>query len=189
MRRIHPRVRLALSVCAAAAALSLLAPGAATASVPYTFTVLLQASFGGPLEQSGESDAGIDNSGFQFGFSVVSKGDIQIGGRLGSLDFDESLGGLSDASLDYVNIGGEYRFHEGFYDSGFYFGLGNYEVEGRDALGNVVSESSIGLAAGVTGEFEIAKRLGLMLELTGHVTDLETSELFLTAHVGVAIHF
>ena len=46
-----------------------------------------------------------------------------------------------------------------------------------------------GLALGVTGEFELTKKFGLMLEVTSHITDLETEELFITGHVGVAIHF
>lgn len=189
MSRIHPKASLVLCVLAVAAALSLAAPGGAAASEPYTFTVLLEGSLGGPLQESDGADSGLDNGGFQLGFSVVSKGDIHIGGRLGSIDFDEGLGGLSDVSLDYVNLGGEYRFHEGFYDSGVYFGLGNYEIEGRDGAGNVTTDDSIGLALGVTGEFEVTPKLGIMLELTSHITDLATEELFLTGHVGVAIHF
>ena len=189
MSRIHPRTSLVLSVFAVVAAVALALPGGAQATEPYTFTILLQGSFGGPLQESSGADSGLDNSGFQLGFTVVGKGEVQIGGRFGSIDFDDGLGGLGDASLDYVNVGGEYRFKEGFYDSGVYLGLGNYEIEGLDANGNVNSESSIGLAVGVTGEFELTKRFGLQLDLTTHVTDLAAAELFLTAHAGVAIHF
>ena len=141
------------------------------------------------MQESGGADSGVDNGGFQLGFSVVGQGEILIGGRLGSIDFDDGLGGLGDASLDYVNLGGEYRFSEGFYESGVYFGLGHYEVEGLDANGNVDTENSIGLAIGFTGEFELTKQFGLLLEVTSHVTDLAAAEVFLTAHAGVAVHF
>lgn len=189
MSRIRPQASLALSVLALAAVCALAAPGAAQATEPYTFTLLLQGSLGGPLQESGGRDSGLDNAGFQLGLSIVSKGDVHVGGRVGSIDFDDGLGGLRDASLDYVNIGGEYRFTEGFYESGVYVGLGNYEVEGTDVFGGVQSESSIGLALGVTGEFELTTRIGLALELTGHFTDLATEELFVTGHAGLAIHF
>lgn len=189
MSRIHRKASLALTVFPLATALALAAPSGAAAAEPYTFTFMLEGTIGGPLQESGNTDAGLDNDGFQLGFSVVSQGEIHVGGRVGSIDFDKGLAGLGDASLDYVHVGGEYRYREGFYDSGVYAGLGFYEVEGRDANGQVQTESSVGLALGLVGEFDFSPKVGLLLEVTSHITDLSTTELFLTGHVGVAFHF
>ena len=62
MSRIHPKASLVLSIFAVVAALALAVPGGAQASTPYTFTIVLEASLGGPLQESGgeakESSAG-----------------------------------------------------------------------------------------------------------------------------------
>lgn len=172
-----------------AAAFAFTAASGASAAETYTFTLLLEGSMGGAVQESDGSDSGLDNSGFQLGFSVVGTGEVHVGGRVGSMDFDEGLGGLGDASLDYVTLGGDYRFFEGFYDSGVFIGLGYYEVEGVGFFGEPETDSSLGVALGLTGEFEINPRTGLQLELTSHVTDLGIAELFLTFHAGLAIHF
>ena len=187
-RRERSRARLVLPVVALVTGLALALPGTASAIEPYTFTVILEGTLGGPLQES-EGDAGLDNSGFQLGFSLVGVGEVHIGGRLGSIDFDEGLGSLGDVDLDYLHLGADYRFREGFYDSGVYIGIGQYEIEGTTSAGTVIDEDSLGLALGVTGEFELAPNIGLMLEVTTHVTDLDAAELFLTGHAGVAIHF
>ena len=60
---------------------------------------------------------------------------------------------------------------------------------GIDAEGLDQSETSVGFVLGVTGEFEINRRFGFLIEFMGHVTEIENSNLFATGHAGLAVHF
>ena len=75
-------------------------------------------------------------------------------------------------SLRFVVAGGEYRFLESFYESGLFIGLGAYELEGTNLVGASDSESGAGLVLGATGEFEINRRVGFLIELLGDTTIL-----------------
>ena len=108
-------------------------------------------------------------------------------GRL-ALDEDESFGSLRDAELTYATIGGEYRSHQDFYESGVYVALGGYRLEGT-AAGRDSRDSSWGLAVGVTGELPLKRWLGVQAEISGHYIDFDEAQFFAMAHAGLAIHF
>ncbi len=165
-----------------------LAPVAVMAQDHYTYTLSGLGGFGGSLDAD---DSGLGNQSLGLGLSLLREDRVHIGLRLVELDFDaqEEIGSLRDVSLQYLTAGGEYRFLESFYESGLFLGLGLYEIEGLDAEGLRQSETSVGLVIGVTGEFEINRRFGFLLEFMGHVTNLEDSNLFATGHAGIAAHF
>ena len=178
--------RISRLVPIAAVVLSTLAPATVQAQDHYTYTLSGLGGVGGSLD-----DGGLGNESFGLGLSLLREDRVHIGLRLVKVDFDsqEQIGSLGDVSLQYLTAGGEYRFLESFYESGLFLGLGVYELEGLNSDGLRQSETSVGLVLGVTGEFEINRRLGFLLEFMGHVTNLDNSNLFATGHAGIAAHF
>jgi hypothetical protein len=184
MHRIHRKGRnIRETSLRALAGLALLTgllsfPGNAQAQETYSFTV---AGLGSDLS----------NTGFQVNLGMVTDARTHVAVRVGQLglDQDEFFGSLREAELTYATFAGEYRFNEGWYDSGVYLGLGGYRLEGVD-LGNSDSEdTALGLALGFTGEFKVNRWLGVLLELSGHWADFDESQIFGMAHGGLAVHF
>lgn len=167
----------------------LFAPAAVSAQEQYNFTVGLLGGIGGSPDAEPGDDLG--NTGYQLNLSMVTEPGTHVGFRLGQLglDNDELFGSLREAELSYVTVGGEYRFRQGYYDSGLYLALGGYRLEGLGFDDQDESDTAIGLAVGVTGEFEINRWLSLVLELSGHYADFEESQIFGMGHGGFAIHF
>lgn len=179
-----PCLLLALTLAA-----GLLTP-AASAQELYTFTVGALGGFGGSLDADPGDDLG--NLSYQLNFSIVTEPKTQLGLRLGQidLDIDESFSLLDDADLTYLTVAGEYRFSETFYQSGIYLGLGAYRLEGIDRfLLTSEEDTSFGVALGLTGEFELTRSLGVLVELSGHYADLDAAQVFIMGHVGLAFHF
>ena len=180
MRRLRLTLHLALM-----SLLFLAVAGAAAAQDNYPFRVSAFYGLGGADTDDGSS---YGNGTYQLGFSWVSDYAIQVGVRYGELSFDEGPGGRLGSDLTYVTIGGEYLFDEGYYTSGVYLGLGYYGLD-DDELPQFPSDDSVGLVLGLTGDFRIAKRFSILVELSGHYTDLDDVDLLAMGHVGVAFHF
>ncbi|MES1242432.1 MAG: outer membrane beta-barrel protein [Acidobacteriota bacterium] len=166
----------------------LLLPGAARAQEPYTFTVGLLGGLGGSLDADPGDDLG--NTGYQINLAMITDPRTHVGFRLGklALDSEDSFGSLTDAELSYVTVAGEYRFPESYYESGIYAGLGGYRLEGTRGVKDE-SDTALGLAVGVTGEFRITRWLAVLVELSGHYADFDEAQFFAMGHGGVAIHF
>jgi hypothetical protein len=173
---------------AAALALLALAP-TLEAQERYSFTASALGGIGGSVDA--DTGDGVDNPSFQLGFSVVTEPRTLIGVRLGRIGFDSAqpLDGLLDAELTYLTVGGEYRLDAGYYQSGLFVGLGAYRLDGRDLAGGDGEQTSVGLTVGTTGEFEITRRVGVLLELAGHYADLDRTQTFVQALGGVSVHF
>jgi hypothetical protein len=167
----------------------LLAPAAAVhASEARNFTVFGTAGLGGPLDAD-QPDPGLDNGTFQLGFSWVTQPQARVGIRLGSADLGDALEQLTDPTLDWLTIGGEYRYNETYFESGLYLGLGYYRLDGE--LGGVSEdESAVGVVLGATGEFPITPMFSIVGELSLHWADLErANQLFGFFHAGLAVSF
>ncbi len=163
-------------------------PGAARAQELYTFTAGLLGGVGGSLDADPGGDLG--NTGFQVNLTMVTEPRTHVGFRLGrlGLDSEDFFGSLSDAEMSYATISGEYRFPQGYYESGIYLGLGAYRLEGSRG-GRDEEETAPGLALGVNGEFRVTNWLGVLIELSGHYADFDEAQVFGMGHAGVAIHF
>jgi hypothetical protein len=164
---------------------------AAYAQERYTFTLGALGGLGGSLDADPGDDLG--NRGFQLNFGLITDPKTHLMARLGRLDLDtnEGFGRLQGAELDYLTVAGEYRYAQTFYESGVYFGLGGYRLTG-DLFGQPGAEeedTSFGVVLGLTGEFELSRRLGVLVEISGHWADLEEAQTFALAHVGLAFHF
>lgn len=167
----------------------LLAPAAASAQESYNFSVGLLGGLGGsPDADPGDS---LTNTGYQLNLTMVTEPQTHVGIRAGQLqlDKDEVFGSLTDADLSYVTVGGEYRFRESFYESGLFVALGGYRLEGTGLDLRDKSDTALGLSIGVTGEFEITRWLGFLVELSGHYADLDETQIFGMGHAGLSFHF
>jgi hypothetical protein len=152
----------------------------------YPFRVAAFAGVGGAVDDDDGNSLG--NGSFQLGFSWISDDSVLVGVRAGQIGFDEGPSGRQGSDLTYATIGGEYLFNEGYYTSGIYLGLGWYALD-EDELPQFPSEDAVGLALGVTGDFRLTARFSILVELSGHYTDLDAADLLAMGHVGVAFRF
>lgn len=144
------------------------------------------------LGPAGSVDGGsLSEIGYQLGFAVVTNDRGRLVIRAGESDFDtgNTPGSVVNGSFSWVTIGGEYRFTETLYDSGFFIGLGIYGQDGFVLGQGPVDDSTLGLALGVTGEFEAPRDFAVLVELMGHVVPSAPSELFASLMAGVAYKF
>lgn len=189
MNRTASTHRLRASLLAAAVLGALLAAPAASAQQLYSFTVSAAAGIGGSFDA--DPGDGVDHGTFQLMAGMVTEPRTLVGVRYGEIGFDsdEPLEGLFDADLTYLTLAGEYKFDQRYYEAGVYVGLGGYQLEGIDAGGADRDDSSFGLVIGVTGEFPITRRFGVVVEFAGHYTDLDDAQIFATGVGGLAVHF
>ena len=165
-----------------------LVPAAGRAQELYNYSVDLLGTLGG----SPDADPGssLTNTGYQVNLLLVTEPRTLVGIRTGqlALDKDGLFNDLADAKLTYATVGGEYRARQSSFESGLFVGIGGYRLEGTLPLRSV-SSSSWGLSLGVTSEFYVTRRIGILLELSGHYTDLDEVQFFVMGHGGVAVHF
>lgn len=170
---------------------ALLAPVPAAAQQElYLFSASALGGLGGSLDaEPGDS---LGNTGFQLAVSMLTDPKTHVGVRVGqmALDGDDRFGDLFDAELLYANVAGEYRYSHSYYDSGVYFGLGGYRLQGDDVFSLAEEdETALGGVLGVTGEFAITRRLGVLVELSGHWVNFDDQQVFVMGHAGFVVHF
>jgi hypothetical protein len=184
------RLRTATRALAAAGAF-LLALGASSEAQAqlHTFGVSAQGVVGGAFDTAGE-DPGLDQTGFQLGFSWDTWDQSRVGVRAARVSFsDELVDNVFDPELTYVTVAGEYQFNESFYKSGLYLGLGLYQMEGLVGV-ETQDDTSLGLVLGATGDFPMTDRFSLVVEISAHYADLELGARFFGfLSAGVAYRF
>ena len=84
----------------------------------YTYTLGILGGVGGALDT--DIDPGLGEAGFMVEALLVIEPRTHLGVRAGKLEIegDEGFEIYDSAELEYVNISGEYRFNQGFYDYG-----------------------------------------------------------------------
>lgn len=183
MHRIH------IWIASGAIALSCLGqPGSVAAQELHSFAIGVFGGIGGSFDV--EPDAGLENDALQLSFSMVTSSRTLFVARLGELDFaSEGFALFPQADLTYLTLGGEYRSRRSFYDSGLYFALGGYRLEGITAAGFNDEDTALGLAIGSTADFPINRWLSIQAELSGHFTDLDDAQFFGMLHLGATVKF
>lgn len=179
-----PKRLLAVAMLVAA-----LAPAAARAQDDYTFTAGLLGGFGGSFDQS--SDADLDHRTIEVALGMFTNDRTMTMVRFGELEFDSDLSveGLLDAELTFLTLAGEYRFRQPSYDYGVYLGLGGYQLSGFDPFEGEVDDRGLGLALGFTGDFDLTRRLSVVVEISAHYAFLDHADLYGMALGGLAVHF
>ena len=104
----------------------------------------------------------------------------------GTDDHDDPLVLRRDAMGDVEHISGdiEYRFSEFYGTTGLFAGVGMYRAEAEGE-----TETDYGFNAGVTGDFPISRRYGVILDATYHWTNLEFRPKYLTVGAGLRVRF
>ncbi len=166
---------------------AVLVPAGAVAQEDQPLEASLLFGLGGSFD---EDQSGLGNSGYQLGLSLGVARRTKVGVRFGEIDYaaGDFISSISQPTFSYVTVGGEYTFSERYYESGIYLGLGAYRLEGFQG-GQPFDDTTLGLVLGVTGEFEVTRRLGFVVEAAGHVADFGPARYFLTFHGGLAYHF
>ena len=157
---------------------------------PYSYDVGLLGGMGGSLDA--EPDTGLTNSAFGAHALMVIERFTLVGVRAARIELDEDQGfapGLGKGQLEYAALVGEYRYPKGFYDVGIYLGLGGYRVTGEFPDGEERSDTALGVAFGVTGEFELYRWLYLVADINAHYAFLEDANLFGGALIGLGFRF
>jgi len=171
-----------LTIATLVVGLGLAEPATAQSSNMYIGGLL---GIGGSLD--GQLDDGFNDLAYQleYGLFVERKGLVVV--RAGQM----SVAGSPDleGDLTYVNIAGEYRFFDRWYDSGVYAGLGWYGVGLDNANAGFLDDEGIGVVVGVTGDFSINEDWSVLVEFAGHWLDTELVRFAAAAHVGVAWKF
>lgn len=154
-----------------------------------TFLVGVLGGLGGAFE--GADDDSLDHRALELEFGVLTNDRTWAVARVGRLTFDGDLavGGLLDAELEFVTVAGEYRFRQPSYDFGMYLGLGGYRLAGRDGLAIDRDETALGLAFGLTGDFDVTRHLSIVGEFSAHYAFLDRADLYGLGLVGLAAHF
>lgn len=167
------------------------AGGGAVAQDPMAVSVSLLGGIGGSLDA--DPGDGMGNTAYQVAFSVPTELGTAVSFRAGriALDDHEFFGSLRKPDLDFANIGGEYRFHEGYYTSSLYLGLGAYRLSGASRLagGEKRDETAPGLVFGVTADFPLSRRFSFLLETAGHYVRFDEAQFFATGLGGLVIRF
>lgn len=145
------------------------------------YAVALLIGFGGSAES--EPDTGIDNFSLEGLFSYKIDRSTLFRARVGQLDLETDFG---SSELSYLTLGGEYLIPTANYTSGLFLGLGFYDVTDG---GGFVDDTALGLTMGVTGDFKLNDRFSVLVELSGHYADLDSSQFFAAGHVGLVFHF
>jgi len=163
----------------------------ATAQERYTYTVGVLGGVGGSADSN---DGGVfDGSSLQVNLGMVTNVRTHVVVRLGRIDLDGEQGifeGLDDAQLEYVNIAGEYKFNQGYYDFGMYLGLGSYKLKGKPLPGEKEGETALGGVFGINGDFDITRHFSIIAEGSAHYAFFDDhSTIYIGAGAGVAFHF
>lgn len=155
----------------------------------YTFTAGILGGIGGSLDNS--RNQSFDQRAYEVFFGGLTNERTFATVRYGALRFNrgDEVGGLFDAKLRYLTVAGEYRFKQPTYDFGIYLGLGGYELSGRPAGLGRTTDQSLGLAFGLTGDFDLSRHLAVVGEFSAHYAFLDRADFYGLALAGVAVHF
>lgn len=153
------------------------------------FSVALSGGLAGPLGE--DADAGFGQAAVQLAVAAQTDDRTWTSLRWGrvELDEDERPGAVSAASLDYLTLAGELRIRQPAYEFGFFTGLGLYRLEGETALGASSRDEALGVALGLTGDFDLTPRLSVVGEIDFHYAFLDDVKLYGAAMAGIAVHF
>jgi hypothetical protein len=179
----RPILAALLSVALSTAALPLAAQDSST------FLVGVLGGLGGAFE--GAQDNRFDHRALELEFGVLTNDRTYAVARAGRLRFDDELavGGLLEAELEFVTVAGEYRFRQPSYDFGMFLGLGGYRLSGREPGAEGRDETALGLAFGLTGDFDVTRHLSVVGEFSAHYAFLDRADLYGLGLVGLAAHF
>jgi hypothetical protein len=155
----------------------------------YTFTAAVMGGLGGSLDVAREDP--FDASALQIAFGMLTQERTFVVLRAGRLEFDRDhlFAGRFGNEVEYVNVAGEYRFRQPSYDLGLFLGVGDYRASGSPVGDAQAEEEVLGFTLGVTGDFDVTRRLSFVAELDLHYALFDDANLYGAALAGLAVHF
>jgi hypothetical protein len=164
------------------------APGSPLAAQEHIRSISLSGGLAGSID---EDSTGFSNPAFQLRFAVETSPRGNLGVRLGRMDFDDAgIGPVTEMTVDYLAVVGEYLFDEPSHDSGLFAGLGFFDLDATRVDGGRDSdEGSIGLLVGALGEFKVGERWFIYGEGFATYTGLDVAQVFATLQVGFGFRF
>ncbi len=99
-----------------------------------------------------------------------------------------------DETVNYGIVSVSYLFWEGFFTSGLFAGIGGYGIRpdpvppGAEPYADE-HETVFGWHAGVDGEFQVSKRLGLVMRFTYHNVSAHPHRQFVNSDAGIVVRF
>ena len=99
-----------------------------------------------------------------------------------------------DENVRYGIASVSYLFWEGFFTSGLFAGIGGYGMRPSEVPGEFEEfadpkETVFGWHAGVDGEFQVTKQVGIVLRFTYHNVSAHPHREFVTADAGAVFRF
>ena len=91
----------------------------------------------------------------------------------------------ADGEVQHAEANIEYRFSEPYGSTGLFGGVGFYRASGTD----VDARTNFGWNAGVSADFPLSRRYGVIMEGTYHWTGGEFRERFFTVEAGLRVAF
>ena len=173
--------RSLILICFAAVMAFGLAPAAKAAGSGYDFTLGLLAGVGGTEETDSYTGSSLQ---LLAGMELYPRTYFIV--RAGELALEEDRGNLPEGDLRYLTISTEYRLPAGIYTSGLFIGLGYYDLRSTSGF---FDESAFGLNLGVTGDIPLGEHFSVLVEFSGHYADLDSTQILLMGHAGLAFHF
>ena len=173
----------------AAAAWTWVAPAPVAAQERGLFVASATGGLAGAFDSVGEK--AFDHSARQLAAGMLTDDRTWTMLRYGRIDLDEEelpIGRLR-SEVEYLNVAGEYRFRQPAYDFGLFVGVGGYRLDADRIGGGAEEEEAIGIAAGLTGDFDITARLSFVAEIDVHYVFFRETNSYGAALVGLAVHF
>lgn len=148
------------------------------------------------LGESLDDDFSLSSSAIDFYYGVALDPGTIFKMRVGRIETPVGLTGVDGARSDvegeveHLDAVIEYRFSEPFGSAGLFGGIGLYRQTGTPAAGeSEISETDYGFLAGITADFPLSRRYGIVLDATHHWTKLPFKPRYLTAGAGLRIRF
>ncbi len=112
---------------------------------------------------------------------------VRVGRIEGPVAFREAGGGRHDVRGEVQHVEGvvEYRFSEAFGSTGLYAGVGAYRTEAS----GMESTTDYGFPIGVTADFPLSRRYGVIVDASFHFTKADFNPRYLTLGAGLRIAF
>jgi hypothetical protein len=168
------------------------APAPLAAQERGLFTVGAAAGLAGAFDSGGEK--AFDHSAWQLSGGMLTDDRTWTMLRWGRIDLDEEELPIGRASseIEYLNLAGEFKFRQPAYEFGIFVGVGAYQLDAELVPGGppvASEEEAIGLAAGLTGDFDVTARLSVVAELDVHYVFFDETNAYGSGLVGLAVHF
>ena len=145
--------------------------------------------------QTLDDDFSLSSTAIDFYYGVELDPGTMFKLRIGRIETPVGLTSIEgtrvdvDGEVEHLEAIAEYRFSEPFGTAGLFAGIGMYRQTATAAGLDDSSDTDYGFLAGVTADFPLSRRYGVVLDATHRWTKLPFNPRFTTASAGLRIRF